>query len=104
MIILTLALAMAAPNPASLTAPRKAYVACLKEFERKSVADKMPKADYSTAIKTACPAESEALSNALVAYDVAMGTKRAAAEANAKLDISDYWAESEERVAAQVPN
>lgn len=104
MIVTALVLALAAPNPESLKAPRKAYVACLKDFEQKSVAAKTTKVAYAEAIKTACPGEAQALTNALVAYDVAMGTKRAAAEANAKLDISDYWAESQERLADQVGN
>nr|WP_294849499.1 hypothetical protein [uncultured Sphingomonas sp.] len=104
MIALTLALAFAAPNPATLTAPRKAYEACLKDFEKKSVAAKMAKADYSVAVKAACPTESQALVNALVAFDVGMGTKRAAAEENAKMDVADYWAESEERVGGDAAN
>ena len=101
MIALTIALLVTAPNPASLNAPRNNYASCLKQFESKSIAAKMPKADYETAIKDACPAEAQALINALVAYDVAMGSKRATAEANAKLDVADYWSESIERVDYQ---
>lgn len=104
MFVLSLALALAAPNPATLTAPRKAYVACLRDFENKSIAAKMTAAAYGDAIKTACPAESTALRNALVAFDVGMGTKRANAESNARLDVEDYWSESKERFADRVAN
>ena len=104
MIALAIALLVTAPNPASLNAPRNAYATCLKQFETKSIEAKMSKATYETAIKDACPAESQALINALVAYDVAMGSKRSNAEANAKLDVADYWAESIERVDYQAPH
>lgn len=104
MILLTMALVIAAPNPATLNAPRKAYEACLRSFEAKGISDKMSKDTYSVAVKEACPAEAQALVNALVAYDTAMGSKRAAAEANAKLDIADYWTESAERLADRTSN
>lgn len=97
MFVLVMALAAAAPNPATLVAPRKAYATCIKSFENKSAADKMTPEAYAEAIKTACPDEKTAFVTALVNYDVAMGTKRAAAQANAERDVSDYWVESEER-------
>ncbi|HEU4956492.1 MAG TPA: hypothetical protein VFT40_02565 [Sphingomicrobium sp.] len=52
---------------------------------------------YSTAVKAACPTEAQALSDALVKYDVAMGNKRAAAQENAQRDVDDYRLTSEER-------
>lgn len=104
MVMLFMALAFAAPDPSTLNAPRKAYVACLRTFENQSVQGKIDKAGYAEAIKTACPAESAALVAALVRYDVAMGTKRAAAEANAQRDVEDYWAESQERFADRIAN
>lgn len=104
MILVTLALVVAAPDPGSLTAPRKAYEACLRAFEAKSVSDKMTKAAYGEAVKTACPDESQKLVNALVAYDVAMGTKRATALSNAQMDLADYWSESQERFADKTDN
>lgn len=97
MLMLAVAVVLAAPNPATLVAPRKAYAACLKAFEAKSATDKMAPETYTEAIKTACPAERQAFTGALVNYDVAMGVKRAAAEANAQRDVEDYWAESQER-------
>ena len=97
MVVLLIAALIAAPNPASLDAPRRAYAQCLKKFETDKLAAKTSADDYAAAIKAACAAGAEALSNALVKYDVAMGTKRTAAVENAKLDLEDYQARSESR-------
>lgn len=97
MIAFVLALAVAAPNPSSIDAPRKAFSTCLKTFETNQMKAKVDAAAYATAVKGACPAEAQALSNALIKYDVAMGTKRASAQANATRDVDDYRLTSEER-------
>ena len=88
---------LAAPNPHSLDAPRKAYAACVKEFESKSLAARMDAAAYSTALKGACTSEAAALAKALIDFDVGTGTKRAAAAATADSDVADYRLTSEER-------
>ena len=97
MITFVLALALAAPNPASIDAPRHAFAACLKSFETNQLKAKVAVDAYSAAVKAACSAEAQALSDALVKYDVAMGNKRASAVANAQRDVDDYRLTSEER-------
>jgi hypothetical protein len=97
MITFVLALALAAPNPASIDAPRHSFQACLKMFEGNQMRAKVAPDAYATAVKTACAAEAQALSDALVKYDTAMGTKRPAALANAERDVDDYRLTSEER-------
>ena len=97
MITFVLALALAAPNPSSIDAPRNAFRACLKTFESNQMKAKIDAGAYATAVKTACPTEAQALSDALVRFDVAMGTKRASAQANATRDVDDYRLTSEER-------
>lgn len=97
MITLLAALALAAPNPASIDAPRHAYATCLKAFESNQMKAKIASTAYETSVKTACPTEAAALSDALVRYDVAMGTKKANATANAERDIDDYRLTSVER-------
>lgn len=97
MIMVAMALAVAAPNPGSIDAPRKAFAACLKTFEGNQMKAKIDAAAYASAVKGACPNEAQALSEALIKYDVAMGTKRANAEANAERDVDDYRLTSEER-------
>ncbi|MBA3666883.1 MAG: hypothetical protein H0W65_04075 [Sphingomonas sp.] len=97
MFTLLLAIAMAAPNPSSIVAPRRAFATCLKTFETMSRQGKIDAAAYSAAVKSACPSEAAALMNALVAFDVAMGNKRSSATANAARDVDDYRLTSEER-------
>jgi len=97
MIAFVMALALAAPSPASIDAPRHAFQVCLKSFETNQLRAKVAADAYSAAVKTACPAEAAALSDALVKFDVAMGTKRASALANAERDVDDYRLTSEER-------
>jgi hypothetical protein len=96
-MLVMMMLALAAPNPHALDAPRKAYSTCIRGFEAKSLAAKMDAAAYSTALKGSCTAEAAALAQALIAYDVAMGGKRAAAAATAESDVADYRLTSEER-------
>ena len=97
MIAFVIALALAAPNPAMIDAPRKAFQACLKTFESNQRQAKIAADAYSTAVKEACPAEAKALTDALVRFDTAMGTKRPAAMSNAQRDVDDYRLTSEER-------
>jgi hypothetical protein len=97
MITLFIAVALAVPNPSSIDAPRKAFAACLKTFESNQLNAKVAADAYSAAVKAACPSEAQALTDALVKYDVAMGTKRPAALANAQRDVDDYRLTSEER-------
>ncbi len=103
MLVTMMMLAMAAPNPHSLDAPRKAYASCVKQFETKSLAAKMDAAAYSGALKAACTAEAAGLAKALTDYDVAMGGKRASAMASAESDVADYRLTSEERYRDMMP-
>jgi hypothetical protein len=96
-MLVAMMMLLAAPNPHSLDAPRKAYAACVKQFETKSLAAKMDPAAYSTALKGACTAEASALARALIDFDVGTGTKRAAAAATAEGDVAEYRLTSEER-------
>jgi len=97
MIAFVMALALATPNPSSIDAPRHAFASCLKSFESNQLRAKVAADAYSTAVKSACPAEAQALEDALVKFDTAMGTKRASALANAQRDVDDYRLTSEER-------
>ena len=97
MLVAMMMLALAAPNPAKLDPPRKAFQTCLKSFESTSLAAKMDGAVFAAALKGACTTEGAALAKALTDYDVAMGSKRAAAAATAASDVADYVLTSEER-------
>lgn len=97
MFTFAIALALVAPNPSAIDAPRKAFAACLKTFENNQMRAHVAADAYAAAVKAACPAEAQALSEALIKFDVAMGTKRASAQANAARDVDDYRLSSEER-------
>ena len=97
MIAFVIALALAPPNPGAIEAPRKAFQACLRTFEAHQREAKVAADAYSTAVKSACQPEAAALSDALVKFDTAMGTKRPAAMANAQRDVDDYRLTSDER-------
>ncbi len=104
MLVTMMMMALAAPNPSSLAAPRKTYSVCVKAFETKSLAAKIDAAAYSVALRAACTAEAAALTRALTDYDVAMGGKRAAAAASAESDVADYRLTSEERFRDMMPS
>lgn len=104
MLVTMMMLAMGAPNPATLQAPRKSYAACVKQFETTSLAAKIDAAAYSIALKGACAGEAAALTKALVDFDVAMGGKRASAAASAQSDVADYRLTSEERFRDMMPS
>ena len=74
----------------------------MKTFETNQLNAKVDAGAYATAVKTACPSEAQALSDALIRFDVAMGTKRASAQANAQRDVDDYRLTSEERYRDQM--
>jgi len=97
MIAFLMAMALASPNPAAIDAPRKAFQACLRSFEGNQRQAKVAADAYAAAVKAACPAEAQALENALVRFDTAMGTKRPTALSNAQRDVEDYRLTSEER-------
>ena len=104
MLVTTMLLALAGPNPRTLDSPRKAYQLCLKTFETKSITAKIDAAAYAVALKATCTAEATALTKALTDYDVAMGTKRSTAAATAENDVSDYRLTSEERFRDIMPS
>jgi hypothetical protein len=97
MFTMMVALALAAPNPKSIDAPRHAYATCIKSFETNQLKAKVEPTAYGEAVKAACPAEAAAFTAALVNYDVAMGTKRATATSNAARDVEDYQLTSVDR-------
>ena len=53
MITFVLALALAAPNPATIDAPRRAFQTCLKSFESNQMKGKVAADAYSAAVKAA---------------------------------------------------
>ena len=96
MLFVIMALAAAA-NPATINKPRQDFAACIRAFEEKSVKDKLTPDAYGAGVKSACASEADRLTQALVAYDMAMGGKRASAMSNAAADVDDYRVSSMDR-------
>ena len=90
-------MALAAANPATINKPRQDFAACIRAFEKKSAKDKLTVDAYGAGVKSACAAEADRLTQALVAYDMAMGGKRASAMSNAASDVDDYRVSSMDR-------
>ncbi|QNN64493.1 hypothetical protein H9L12_09215 [Sphingomonas rhizophila] len=102
MLFAMMALVMGA-NPATINKPRQDFAACIRAFETKSREGQMSAADYESGVKAACSTEAAALTKALIAYDMAMGGKRANAVANAASDVDDYRITSVERYRGSAP-
>ena len=88
-------MALAGASAAPVERASHAYMTCLRGTQKTSLAAKMAPAAFGTQIKTACPNEAAALTQALVAFDLAMGTARAKAQANAARDVANYVEEVE---------
>ncbi|HEY0147562.1 MAG TPA: hypothetical protein VGB70_01015 [Allosphingosinicella sp.] len=96
--VLAMALAAAAPgsSPDALARARKAYSACLTGFMKKSLKDKMEVDAFGTALGPACAAQEQAFRTAVISVDTAAGIKRAAAEENAGMEVTDMVANAKE--------
>ena len=103
MLMIMMTLALAALSPRTLDAPRKAFAACLKDYETRSLAANTDAVAFAAGLGAICTAEGDTLARALVAYDIAMGGKRASAAANAASDVADYRLTSDERYRDLVP-
>ena len=97
MISSVLAMLMLAPPPADTVArARKEYSACLSGFMKQSLKEKVEDGAFESGIGPACTAQETRFRSAVVAVDTAAGIKRAAAEENADLEISDMLANIKE--------
>ena len=82
---------------ASISAPRTAFVACLKEAGSKAESQNVAVDAYEAFLASACAAQAASLKSALVAFDVKNGIKKAAAETDAQAQIDDYHAIAREK-------
>jgi hypothetical protein len=90
MISFALATALAAAQAGPPPQLRQAYSACLSDFKKAKLSEKLDDATFRSGAKAACASQEAAFRNALVAYDVKIGTKKAAAEEGAALQVEDY--------------
>lgn len=92
MISFALATALAAATAQAGPPPqlRQAYSACLSNFKKAKLSEKLDDATFRSGAKAACAAQEAAFRNAIVAYDVKTGMKKASAEEGAALQVEDY--------------
>jgi hypothetical protein len=87
---------LAAPSPDGVAAARREYSSCLSAFMKTALKEKMEPAAFDSAVATACTPKEQAFRASSVSFDVAVGTKRAAAEETATMDVQDMLANVKE--------
>ena len=80
---------LAAPSPANLNQARTTYSGCLSTLLKSNLKERVAPDAFETTISSACKAEEATFRNASISIDVAVGIKRADAEQNANLEITD---------------
>ena len=88
---------------ASIAAPRQDFTDCLKKASQQAAAQQVAPDQYGAFATQQCAAPAAGLRNALTAFDVKNGVKRAKAVADAQLQLDDYIAMSAEKYAARAP-
>lgn len=81
---------MAAPPTGPTAQPRKAYSKCINEVVKKSLDQKVPPSSFGGTLGGACQAEAAALRDAVIAQELAIGSKRTEAEEMARDEVLDY--------------
>jgi hypothetical protein len=95
MIALIAASAMyLAAGQATIVAPTASLKDCLKTTSGQAVKDKVKGDAYEGYARNACTGQIGGLRNALIAFEVKNGTKRADAAKDADLTVDDYVASS----------
>ena len=86
---------------ASIAAPRQDFTDCLKKASQQAAAQQVAPDQYGAFATQQCAAPAAGLRNALTAFDVKNGVKRAKAAADAQLQLDDYIAMSAEKYEAK---
>ena len=77
---------------ATISAPRDAFRACLKQANAKATGEKVPATSFETYILGACTSQQDALKSAIVSFNMKNGMARKTAAEDANLTIADYVA------------
>ena len=84
---------------AGVTAPRMAFVDCLKQTSAKAKSANVPAAQYAAFVKSNCAPQVEAYRSAMISFDVKNGIKRPKATEDADFQIDDFISISAEKYA-----
>lgn len=88
---------------AAISAPRAAFVACLKQASAQAMSNKVSTDAFEGVARSACAAQASSLKGALVGFDAKNGVARKQAAADADLQINDYLATSRDNYSARMP-
>ena len=77
---------------ATISAPRDAFRACLKQANGKAEGEKVAVDAFEAFILNSCTSQHDALKSAIVAFNMKNGMARKAAAADADLTVEDYVA------------
>jgi hypothetical protein len=86
---------------ASIAGPRQEFTDCLKKASQDAMAQQVALDQFSAFVARQCAAPAAGLKDALTAFDVKNGVKRAKAAADAQLQLDDYVAMSAEKYEAK---
>jgi hypothetical protein len=109
MIILTLAsvISLAAVQNSAASAARTTFGECVRTAATDAKKKDVPLEGLIAHLRQSCEADAGKLRSALVSFDVKNGVNKAQANADAELQLEDYYAAQEERyryeVAARKP-
>jgi len=86
----------------AINGPRAAFGDCLKRAGLAAAAQNVAADQYSTFASQQCSAQAASFKQALIAFDVKNGVKRALASSDAQLQVDDYVAMSAEKYQEKV--
>lgn len=75
---------------ATISGPRDAFRACLKQANSKAAGDKVAPDGFEAYVLNACSAQHDALKSAIIAFNMKNGMARKAAAEDADSTVSDY--------------
>lgn len=88
---------LAAPPVANLNQARQTYSGCLSTLLKSNLKERVAPDAFETTLSSACKAEEATFRSASISTDVAIGIKRADAEQNATLEITDIVDNTKQR-------
>lgn len=75
---------------ATISAPRDAFRACLKQANTKAAGDKVAPDAFQAYVLNACTSQHDALKSAIISFNMKNGMARKAAADDADSTVSDY--------------
>jgi hypothetical protein len=104
-LVLFLAAAPAsAPNTAAIDRSRSAFVTCLKQAATAAKPGEVTAETFPAFARSHCAAQQQALSDAMIAFDMRNGVSRRSAVDGAGLAVDDYLESARNLYAARANN